>query len=128
MIQYFNIDAVIVSRVPLTIFAMTSPEARAMCVLVASSANLIWCSEIPRRQCRTDQAWRVAPCSVPLFRGRRVDRHVRCRRTAQLFGILPSLSGGFLLLFRVTVVRFGQINLLKNHINQTVTRNSAVRL
>jgi hypothetical protein len=32
-----------------------------------------------------------------------------------LFGILPSFSGGFLLLFRMTVVRLGQSNLLNTN-------------
>jgi hypothetical protein len=48
------------------------------------------------------------------FRGRGVCRNLLRRRAPCLFGILPSFSGGFLLLFRVTVVRLGQINLLKS--------------
>jgi len=55
-------------------------------------------------------------CSFAGFRGSGLNGHVGhvgYARTAQLFGVLPSLSGGFLLLFRVTVVRLGQINLLK---------------
>jgi hypothetical protein len=43
-----------------------------------------------------------------------------------LFGILPGFSGGFLLLFRVTVIGLCQMNLPKNDLNQAITRYFAV--
>jgi hypothetical protein len=62
---------------------------------------------------RQSQRFTRQPPSLTGFNRRRIRRYVGHRRTAQLFGFLPRFSGSFLLLLRVTVVRLGQMTLLK---------------